>query len=161
MATNLRLDYEMASAQARVVEANADEINRIQVEIDGYNDQLASLESQQNKEVRENGFSEKYYKLDYQIEKIEDMVDDLEDKLDPEMSYLIVFYIFGGFIVFATLIISSSIYTTAKGREISAFFAQQQMPVGMESIDKMTPTVANSAEKIFRGIKKGLKDDEE
>ena len=29
MATNLRLDYEMASAQARVVEANADEINRI------------------------------------------------------------------------------------------------------------------------------------
>lgn len=29
MATNLRLDYEAASAQARVVEANADEINRI------------------------------------------------------------------------------------------------------------------------------------
>jgi len=29
MATNLRLDYELASAQARVVEANADEINRI------------------------------------------------------------------------------------------------------------------------------------
>lgn len=29
MATNLRLEYEAASAQARVVEANADEINSI------------------------------------------------------------------------------------------------------------------------------------
>lgn len=29
MATNLRLDYELASAQARVVEANADAINTI------------------------------------------------------------------------------------------------------------------------------------
>ena len=29
MATNLRLDYELASAQARVIEADAEEINRI------------------------------------------------------------------------------------------------------------------------------------
>ena len=29
MATNLRLDYEAASAQARIVEADADEINTI------------------------------------------------------------------------------------------------------------------------------------
>ncbi len=71
----------------------------------------------------------------------------------------IPYYMFGGFIIVASLMIAVSIYTFAKRREILAFSAQQVMPVTKEGIEKMTPTVSKSVEEITRGIKKGLKDD--
>lgn len=47
-----------------------------------------------------------------------------------------------------------------KGREISAFFAQQQMPVAKEGIEEMAPTMGKAAKEITKGIKEGLKDEE-
>lgn len=66
---------------------------------------------------------------------------------------------FGGLIIAASLMISVSIYTFAKRREILAFSAQQVMPVAKEGIEKMTPTVSKNVEEITRSVKKGLKDD--
>ena len=65
---------------------------------------------------------------------------------------------FGAFICFAGLIISGSIFSIAKRRKILAFTAQQVMPVAKEGIDEMAPTIGDAAEKITRGIKKGLDD---
>lgn len=71
---------------------------------------------------------------------------------------------FIGFIGFLLIIIGAFILTIASRREIIAFTAQQTLPVEREMIDEMTPTVANSAEKvaghIAKGVKKGLKDSE-
>ena len=53
---------------------NDEEINRIQTEIDDYNNQLASLDAQQHQEFKQNSFSEKYNNLDNQIEKIKDKI---------------------------------------------------------------------------------------
>lgn len=139
---------------------STEEINQVQVEIDSYNIQLSSLKSQQYQELRNNGFSENYYNLDNQIDKIEDKIDVLEDKLDPDTFYLVVFYILGGFVVLVTAMISGSIYATAKGREINAFYVQQQIPIAKEGIEEMAPTVGNAVGEIARGIKKGLKDEE-
>ncbi len=139
---------------------STEEINQVQVKIDSYNTQLSSLKSQQYQELRNNGFSENYYNLDNQIDKIEDKIDVLEDKLDPDTFYLVVFYILGGFVVLVTAMISGSIYATAKGRKINAFYVQQQIPIAKEEIEEMAPTVGNAVGEIARGIKKGLKDEE-
>lgn len=75
-----------------------------------------------------------------------------------EKSNIVPYYMFGAFIIVATIIISISIYTSAKGREIAAFAIQQGMPLAKESIDEMTPTIAASAGDIAKSIKKGLND---
>ena len=137
-----------------------EEINQIQEKIDNYKAQLSSLKSQQYQELKANGFSENYYNLDNQIDKVEDKIDVLEDELYQDTSHSVIFYILGGFVVLVTLMASSSIYVTAKGREIIAFYAQQQMPVTKEGIKEITPTVADAAEEITKKIKKGLKDKE-
>ena len=131
-----------------------EEINQIQEKIDNFNTQLSSLKSQQYQELKANGFSENYYNLNNQINNIEDKIDVLEDELDQDTSHLVIFYILGGFIVLATIMASSSIYVTAKGREIIAFYAQQQMPVTKDAINELTPTVADAAEEITKKIKK-------
>jgi len=136
---------------------SSNEISTIQNEIDSYNTQLSSLKAQKSQEFHKNGFSEKYYNLENSIDKVEDKIEVLENKLDPDTSYIVVFYIFGGFVVFITLIISVAIFTTANGREINAFYAQQQIPVAQEGIEKMAPSVGNAAKEIAKGIKEGLK----
>lgn len=75
-----------------------------------------------------------------------------------EKSDIIPYYMFGVFVIIATLIISSSIYTSAKGREIAAFAIQQGMPLTKESIDEITPTIASSVGDIAKSIKKGIND---
>lgn len=139
---------------------STEEKNEVQTEIDGYNTQISSLKSQRDKEFLYNHFSENYYNLENEIDKLEGKIDTLEDKLNPDTSYLVVFYIFGGFIVIVTFVISGIIYTAAKGREIEAFYAQQQMPLAKEVIEEMAPTVGNAVGEIAKGIKKGLKDEE-
>ena len=47
-----------------------------------------------------------------------------------------------------------------KGREISAFFAQQQMPVAKESIEKIAPSMGKAAKEVAKGVKEGLKNEE-
>ena len=88
---------------------------------------------------------------------LEDASSSFNKKFDSNNS--IPYYMFGGFIIAASLMISVSIYTFAKRREILAFSAQQVMPVAKEGIEKMTPTVSKSVEEITRSVKKGLKDD--
>lgn len=56
--------------------------------------------------------------------------------------------------------ISSSIYATAKGREITAFYTQQQIPIVKEGIEEMAPSIGNAAGEIAKGIKTGLNDEE-
>ena len=67
----------------------------------------------------------------------------------------------GVFICLATGMISFSVFTVSKGREIAAFGAQQQMPIAQEGIDKMSPSLGKAAGSIAKGIKDGLNDDEE
>lgn len=73
----------------------------------------------------------------------------------------IPFYMFGAFVIIASCIISGSIFMFAKRREILAFSAQQVVPVGKEVIDEMAPTIGNAFGEVSKGIKKGLKDEEE
>lgn len=68
------------------------------------------------------------------------------------------YYMFGGFIIFATIIISNFIFITSRGREITAFYAQQSMSIEKEGIDEITPSVSKASQKIAKGIKKGLND---
>ena len=49
---------------------SVEEINEVQTEIDSYNTQLSSLKAQQSQELRNNGFSENYYNLDNDIDKL-------------------------------------------------------------------------------------------
>lgn len=88
---------------------------------------------------------------------LEDASSSFNKKFDSYDS--IPYYMFGGFIIVASFMITVSIYTFVKRREILAFSAQQVMPIAKEGIEKMTPTVSKSVEEITRGIKKGLKDD--
>ena len=142
------------------VQLSDEEINEVHNEIDGYNNQLASLKAQLNQERRNNGFSEKYYNLENQIDKVEDKIEVLEEKLDPKTSHLVIFYMFGGFIIFVTIVISSVTFKSARGREIIAFSVQQAMPVAQESIEKIAPSAGKAAKEIAKGIKEGLKDEE-
>ena len=70
----------------------------------------------------------------------------------------IPFYMIGGFIVIATCMISGSIYSFAKRREIMAFKVQQMMPVAQEGIEEMTPTVGNAAGEIAKSVTRGMKE---
>ena len=96
----------------------------------------------------------------------------LKNKVNGD--YNVVFYIFGGFIIFVSLMISSIIYMTAKRREMLAFGIQQTMPVAGEALEKIAPTIGKAgasvakemssaygdiAREISKGIKEGLKDD--
>ena len=46
----------------------------------------------------------------------------------------------------------------SKRREITAFTAQQIMPVAKEGIEEMAPTIGNVAKEISKGIKEGKKE---
>lgn len=74
----------------------------------------------------------------------------------------------GGFINtfgFTLTVIGAITMFIAHRREIAAYTTQQVMPVAQESIEKITPTVANAAgtiaQSISKGIKEGTKDTEE
>lgn len=53
------------------------------------------------------------------------------------------------------------LFFTANQRKISAYMVQQGMPVAKESIEKISPSIGVAAKEIAKGIKEGLKDDEE
>lgn len=99
-------------------------------------------------EYKNNSYTSKYCSISSQLKS-------------SEGNELFTYYMFGGFIVFATLIITGSMYLNLiKGREMTAYLAQQQMPLAKEGIDKMAPTIGKAAGEIAKGIKDGLKDDD-
>ena len=57
--------------------------------------------------------------------------------------------------------ISGSIFMSTKQRGLLAYHAQQIRPVAQEGIEKMAPSAGVAAKEIAKGIKEGLKDDEE
>lgn len=105
-----------------------------------------AVKAQKNTEFRENGFSEKYYELDAQLDKADSAIP---------------LFMFGGFILIASCMISGSIFMSTKQRELLAYHAQQIRPVAQEGIEKMAPSAGVAAKEIAKGIKEGLKDDEE
>lgn len=103
------------------------------------------LEAKITEEFFKNGFSQKHNELEEQLHYAENAM---------------FFYIGGGIVILFGIMISSSLYITAKKREITAFQVQQVMPVAQEGIDKISPTIGNAAKEIAKGVKEGMKDDE-
>ncbi len=115
--------------------------NKIRVEMD--------------QEFMSSGFSERYYELQ-------------EDLTKSHSS--IVFYMFGGFVIIASCMISGFVYLTSKGREIAAYQAQQILPIAQEGMQRMAPAArevmresapvyGEVAKEIAKGVKEGLKDE--
>ena len=105
-----------------------------------------AVKAQKNTEFHKNGFSEKYYELDEQLDKAESAIP---------------LFMVGGFILIASCMISGSIFMSTKQRELLAYQMQQMRPIAQEGIEKMAPSTGVAAKEIAKGIKEGLKDDEE
>lgn len=142
----------------------------IQADIDKLNTELITLKAQLTKEFEKNNFSEEYYRLQDEVAQKQRKLGKLEDELwkvetgynatkkSIEKGKAIPFYMIGGFIIIASCMASSSIYMFAKRREIVAFTTQQVMPVAKEGIEKMTPTISNTAKEIAKGITAGIEE---
>lgn len=106
-------------------------------------------------EYSNNSLTAKYCSLKNELEEN----DDFNKEFDSGKT--IPFYMFGGFIIVASIMISLSMYMFGKRREIVAFEAQQTMPVVQEGIEKITPTVSSAAGTIAKEISKGIKEGKE
>lgn len=145
----------------------------IQKEIDDLNKELASLMAKQTEEFEKNQFSSLYFSLQSEISSKNSKISDLESELwkvdsgynstkdSMEKAKYIPFYMIGAFIILASGMASFSIYMFSKGREITAFTVQQVMPVATEGMEKVAPSIGKVAKEVTKGIKEGLKDDEE
>ena len=107
---------------------------------------------------------EEYNKISKKINKIGSIlliVGGLMILLGIVMCFVLNKITFGFFIVFGLAFMGFGGQTKilGNGRKISAYFAQQQMPVAKEGIEKMAPSVGVAAKEISKGIKEGLKDD--
>lgn len=117
-------------------------------------------------EYKNNPLTSKYCSLKNQLEDISSDFNKNFDSFDS-----IPYYMFGGFIIFATCMISLSVYMITKRRDIMAFSAQQVMPVAQEGMEKMAPTIGKVgrtiseemapaygkiAQEISKGIKTGM-----
>lgn len=113
---------------------------------------------------------EKSNKCDNEVLSLEEQVDELESEefdlentdyeFDKKFNSVgsTRYFMFGGFIIIATLIISLSIFMFAKRRKIMAFGMQQTMPLAQEGIEKMAPTVGNAAGTIAKDVAAGIKE---
>ena len=97
-----------------------------------------------------------YCSLKNQLEDIDDGSVEFDKKFEKSGNSKL--FIEGGFIIFASLIISLFIYMYAKQREIAAFNVQQMMPVAQEGIEKMAPTIGNAAGEVAKGVASGIKE---
>lgn len=128
-----------------------------------------------------NTYTANYCSLKSQLVKNESEIFSLDSKysvsnIKSESENYIPLYIIGGFILIVTLNISLSLYMVTKRREIAAFSAQQMMPIAQEGVEKMSSTIGKAganivkemstvygevAKDISKGIKEGLKEDED
>lgn len=65
------------------------------------------------------------------------------------------------FACFACIMIAIPLFFYANARNMLAFQAQQTIPVAKEGINEMAPTMGNAAHEIAKGIKDGLKDEDD
>lgn len=106
-------------------------------------------------EAKNDIYTSKYCSLKNELSSLN------EFKKSFDSSESIPFYMFGGFIIVASMMIAFAIYMSTKQREILAFNAQQIMPVAKEGIDEISPSLGKVAKEITKGIKEGIKDDKE
>ena len=106
-------------------------------------------------DAKNNSYTSRYCSLKTQLK-------DLTDGFDKsyESSKSIPLYMFGAFVIISSCMFAGAIFMFAKRREILAFQAQQVMPVAKEGIDEMSPTIGKAAGEIAKGIKNGLKDED-
>lgn len=173
-----------SDVQAEIDEIDT-KITNIETEINNLNLEKKRLSNEQSKIFQEDrGFSDRYYAKDEEIEikkqeitakenekrKLESSKTDLETELwkmqsgfndtknKISTSKYVSFYMFGGFIIVATCMISFFLFTILKRREIAAFTVQQTMPLAQEGIEKMSPTIGNAVETIGKDVAKGIKE---
>ena len=118
-------------------------------------------------ETKNNSYTSKYCSL-------KDQLNNLTDGFykSYESSKSIPFYMFGAFFIIASCMFAGAIFMFTKRREILAFQAQQVMPVAKEGLEGMAPTIGKVgktivkdmapaygevAKEISKGIKEGLK----
>lgn len=171
-----------AEKEAAVKVRTAEEV---EAEIDDVSNELARLKSEQNTEFDTNGFSEEFYRIGNEIDKLQTKKAELTSELFKinngyynnmkNKVFVAPFYMFGAFIIISSLMISGAIFMFTKRREMLAFSMQQVMPVATEGLEKVAPTVSKVgskmmkdmapaygevAKEIAKGIKDGTKDDE-
>ena len=164
-----QIDKEIASIQAERTKL-INEQSKIFRDDKGFSDRYYAKSEQITKKENEisvkQGEKEKLQSSlsDYKTElwKINSGYNDTEKEIERakntmSTSKYIPFYMFGAFIIISSCMISGSIYIFAKRREITAFTAQQVMPIAQEGIEKMSPTIGNAAGSIAQGITKGIK----
>lgn len=161
-------------------------IAEIDNQINEINQNLNSLKAEKSQEFMANGFSEKYYEIDSEIETENKKISDLNQEkfiLESEKQLTNNGFIddfeeggpenlaskgFGGMMIMGgvmilifTALISGKLFMIYKRREILAFTAQQVIPVAQEGIDEMAPAIGNVAKEISKGIASGKKDADE
>lgn len=160
-------------------------IAEIDNQINEINQNLNSLKAEKSQEFMANGFSEKYYEIDSEIETENKKISDLNQEkfiLESEKQLTNNGFIddfeeggpenlaskgFGGMMIMGgvmvlifTALISGKLFMIYKRREILAFTAQQVIPVAQEGIDEMAPAIGNVAKEVAKGISSGIKDKE-
>lgn len=131
-------------------------------EVEDINNQLVPLKAQQNKEFKENGFSEKYYELDNKIDKLEEKKRELESEIykiengwnKPSAQKSVPFIIFGVFIIIASCMIGGSVFMFSKRREMMAYMVQDTLPL----VEEAAPKVAKIGTKTVKEVMPDLKD---
>ena len=76
------------------------------------------------------------------------------------MGYMVVGGMMG-FLGVPCLGIGTFLFLSSKQRAMSAFYAQSQIPIAKEGIEKVAPSVGVAAKEIAKGVKEGLKDEDE
>ena len=160
-------------------------IAEIDNQINEINQNLNSLKAEKSQEFMTNGFSEKYYEIDSEIETENKKISDLNQEkfiLESEKQLTNNGFIddfeeggpenlaskgFGGMMIMGgvmvlifTALISGNLFMIYKRREILAFTAQQSIPVVKEGIEEMAPTIGNVVKEVTKGISSGIKDKE-
>lgn len=122
-------------------------------------------------EYTTNSLTSKYCALK---EELEDLNSSFGSDFDKSSN--VAFFMFGVFIIIATCMISFAIFMITKRREMLAFGIQQVMPVAKEGIEEFAPTIGKVgsqlakdmapaygeiAKEISKGIKEGLKKEDE
>lgn len=59
-----------------------------------------------------------------------------------------------------TILSLGDLFRHAFTRDITAYYAQQQMPLAQEGIEKIAPSVGVAAKEIAKGIKEGIENEE-
>lgn len=197
--SQVQTDIDNIESQINVIDTEIDSINteikklqneknQIFTQDHGFSDryyakenEITEKETERNTKVREKSkLNEKLNEYELELWKIQSGYNDTKNEIEKanntiSSSKYIPFYILGGFIIIASSMISFSIYTFAKRREILAFSTQQVMPIAQEGIEKMAPTIGKSgasiakemapvygsiAKEISKGIKDGIKETE-